>query len=148
MDVGRMENNLTARATITINVPPATVWEALTMPAIIKQYLFGADVITDWQVGGIILYRGQWEGKPYEDKGRILRVETEKLLVSTHWSPLSGTADSPENYHTGAYELSDAGGNSTRLTITQDGNGSEDEKAHSQKNWQMVPAAMKALLEK
>ncbi len=143
-----MEKNLVARAAITINASPAKVWEALTTPATIKQYLFGADVITDWKVGSAILYRGQWEGRPYQDKGRILRAERGKLLVSTHWSPLSGTADSPENYHTVSYELSKAEGRSTRLTITQDNNGSEDEKAHSQQNWQMVLAAMKALLEK
>ena len=71
----------------------------------LKQYFFGADVVTDWKVGSSIVYRGQWNGKPYEDKGKILKFETEKLLVTTHWSPLSGVPDIPENYHTVSYEL-------------------------------------------
>ena len=142
-----MNGSLVARAAITIDAAPRKIWEALTTPAIIKQYFFGADVVTDWKVGSAILYRGEWQGKPYEDKGRILTVEPGRLLVSTHWSPLSGTTDTPENYHTVSYELSESGSGGTRLTIKQDNNASDDERAHSEKNWQVVLAAMKALLE-
>ena len=53
-------NPLIAKATITINAPGSKVWEALTNPDLIKQYLFGTKVITDWQVGSPIIYEGQW----------------------------------------------------------------------------------------
>ena len=84
-----------AKATITVNTPASKVWDALTDPRLIKQYLFGTDVTTDWKVGSSITYKGEWEGKAYEDKGKILQVEPEKLLVTTFWSAMSGLPDTP-----------------------------------------------------
>jgi uncharacterized protein YndB with AHSA1/START domain len=141
-----MNEKSTATATTIINAPVSKVWQALINPEIIKQYLFNTDVISDWRVGSPIIYRGEWEGKPFEDKGEILEIEPEKILKSTHWSPLSGVPDTPENYHTVTYTLSEKG-ESTDVTITQDNNASEDEKAHSEKNWQTVLKGMKDLLE-
>jgi uncharacterized protein YndB with AHSA1/START domain len=141
-----MNKNFTAKATTTINAPVSKVWQALVSPEIIKKYLFDTDVISDWKVGSPITYKGEWEGKPFEDKGEILEIEPEKILKSTHWSPLSGVPDTPENYHTVTYTLSEKG-ERTEVTITQDNNASEDEKAHSEKNWQTVLKGMKDLLE-
>jgi uncharacterized protein YndB with AHSA1/START domain len=141
-----MNNKYTAQARITIQAPVSKVWQALVNPEIIKQYLFDTDVITDWQVGSPIIYRGEWQGKPFEDKGKVLRHEPEKVLVSTHWSPLSGAPDRPENYHTVTYTLSDKG-DSTEITITQDNNSTEQEKAHSEQNWNTVLENMRQLLE-
>jgi len=141
-----MDKTFTAQATTTINASASKVWEALTQPALIKQYLFGTDVTTDWQVGSPITYQGQWEGKPYEDKGKILQIEPEQLLVSTFWSSLSGVPDTPQNYKTVRYELSSAG-EGTRLTIIQDNNATQDEANHSEQNWKMVLEGMKKLLE-
>ena len=141
-----MDKTLTATAAVTIQAPKSKVWEALTTPRLLKQILFGADVITDWKVGSSIIYKGEWQGKPYEDKGRILKFDLEKLLVTTHWSPLSGVPDVPENYHTVSYELSgrDAG---TKVTVTQDNNATEDEKMHSEQNWKMMLEGLKKMLE-
>ncbi len=141
-----MATKLIAEASTTIHAPASKVWNALTKPELIKQYLFGSDVVTDWKEGSPIYYRGEWQGKPYEDKGTVLHVEREKRLVSTHWSPLSGVADSPENYHTVTYLLSEHDGK-TDVTIRQDNNGSEEEKAHSEENWKMVLAGLKKLVE-
>jgi len=105
-----MNKTLTARATITINAPTSKVWDALTRPHLIKIYLFGTEVTTDWQVGSPITYKGIWQSKTYEDKGRVLQIEPGKLLVSTFWSSLAGLPDAPENYKTVRYELSAAGG--------------------------------------
>jgi uncharacterized protein YndB with AHSA1/START domain len=141
-----MENKRTAKATTTINAPASKVWEAITNPDLIKQYLFGTDVVSDWNVGSPITYRGEWQGKPFEDKGKILEISPGRSLVSTHWSPLSGVADSPENYHTVSYLLSEHDGK-TDVTITQDNNASEEEKSHSEQNWRQVLDGMKKLLE-
>ena len=72
-----------AKVTTTINAPPSKVWDALTKPALIKRYLFGTEVTTDWKVGSPITYRGEWQGKTYEDKGKILEIEPGKRLAST-----------------------------------------------------------------
>lgn len=141
-----MKQELTARASITIHAPASRVWEALTKPELIKQYLFGSDVVTDWQVGSPIYYRGEWQGRSYEDKGTVLEVEPRKRLVTTHWSPLSGVPDTPDNYHTVTYVVQERDG-STDVTITQDKNASEDEKMHSEQNWQMVLDGLKRLVE-
>ncbi len=141
-----MKTSLVAEATILVKASAAHVWHALTAPEIIKKYFFGADVITDWKVGSPIVYRGVWEGRAFEDKGMVLQVEVGRLLVVTHWSPLSGMADVAENYHTVSYELSalDSG---IQVTITQDNNATEDERKHSEQNWQMVLQGLKKLLE-
>jgi uncharacterized protein YndB with AHSA1/START domain len=141
-----MNKTYTAVATSIINVPASKVWDALTNPELIKQYMFDTDVISDWQVGSPITYRGEWDGKPFEDKGKVLEVEREKSLITTHWSPLSGMPDTPENYHTVAYQLSEKNGK-TKITITQDKNASEEEKDHSEKNWSTMLGSLKKLLE-
>ena len=141
-----MNKTLTAKATITINAPAYRVWEALTNPELLKQYFFGADVITDWKEGSQIIYKGTYEGKAYEDKGNVLKVEPEKLLITTHWSPLSGSPDSPENYHKVSYELASENG-STHLTITQDNNSTIKEQEQNANSWKIVLDSMKKLLE-
>ena len=139
-------NPLMAQATIIINAPALKVWDALTKPELIKQYLFGTTVITDWIAGSPIIYEGQWQGKPYQDKGTILKIEPGKLLISTYWSSMAGLPDVPESYKTVRYELSSEG-SGTRLTITQDNNANQDEANHSSQNWKMVLEGIKKLLE-
>ena len=141
-----MNKKFTAEVTGTITAQTSKVWEAFTTPRLLKQIFFGADVISDWKVGSSIIYKGEWQGKPYEDKGIILKFKPEKLLVTTHWSPLSGVPDVPENYHTVSYKLSGKG-DSTKLTITQDNNATEDEKMHSEQNWKMMLDGVKKMLE-
>jgi uncharacterized protein YndB with AHSA1/START domain len=141
-----MKNTYEAKARTVINAPASKVWIALTKPELIKQYLFDTEVITDWKVGSPITYKGEWEGKAFEDKGKILRFDPEKTLVSTHWSPLSGVPDIPENYHTVTYELSEKNG-TTEVTITQDNNATREEADHSTQNWKTVLEGMKKMLE-
>jgi len=141
-----MKNLFVSKASITINAPALKVWDALTKPQLIKQYLFGTDVTTDWQVGSPITYTGIWNGKEYKDKGQVLQVEVGKLLVSSFWSSLSGLPDIPENYKTVRYELT-VESSGTKLTITQDNNNSQEEADHSSQNWKMVLEGIKKLLE-
>jgi uncharacterized protein YndB with AHSA1/START domain len=141
-----MNKGFVAKTTIIINTPAVIVWDALINPELIKQYLFGTQVATDWKAGSPITYKGIWDGNAYEDKGKVLQIEPGKLLVSTFWSSLSGLPDVPENYKTVRYDLcSESSG--TRLTITQDNNASQEEASHSGKNWMMVLDSMKKLLE-
>jgi uncharacterized protein YndB with AHSA1/START domain len=135
-----------ATASTTIRAPASKVWAAITEPELIKKYLFDTEVVSDWQVGSPIVYKGEWQGKPFEDKGRILEMVPEKLLVSTHWSPMSGVPDLPENYHTVTYRLVENDGK-TEVTIQQDNNASEEEKAHSEASWKTVLEGLKKLVE-
>jgi uncharacterized protein YndB with AHSA1/START domain len=137
---------LIAKATITINAPASKVWDALTRPELVKQYLFGTDVITDWKVGSPIKYKGVWQGKAYEDKGKVVQFVPGKLIVSTFWSSLEGLPDKPENYKTVKYELFAEGGK-TKLVLTQDNNATQKEADHSANNWNLVLGKLKELLE-
>ena len=136
----------TATAKIEIRASADKVWDALTNPKLIKEYLFGTEATSDWKVGSPITYSGVWEGKAYEDKGKILEVVPQKLLKSTYWSGFSGKPDIPENYQTVTYELSEAGGQTT-LTITQENNPNAQSADHSVENWNKVLDALKKLLE-
>jgi uncharacterized protein YndB with AHSA1/START domain len=135
-----------AKATATLDAPASKVWDALTEPDQIKQYMFGTQVSTDWKVGSPISYKGEWKGKSYEDKGKVLEIEPRKRLVSTFWSALAGLPDKPENYKTVGYELA-PDGDKTKLTITQDNNASQEEAAEAEKNWKMVLDGIKKLVE-
>src|SRR5688572_13922181 len=123
-----MSHDLIAQVSTTINKPRATVWKALIDPAAIKQYMFGTTVVSSWTQGSPITWNGEWEGRAYEDKGIIQKVEPERVLEYTHFSPLTGQPDMPENYHTVTIELSDAGAG-TRVSLSQDNNSTEKAKA-------------------
>lgn len=141
-----MNEKLTAKQSIIINAPAYKVWNALTNPDLIKQYLFGVEAISDWKVGSPIIYKGVWEGKEFEDKGNILKSEPEKLMLCNYWSSFSGLPDSPENYQNVAYELSPEN-NGTKLTISQDNIPDEEGRRRSEQNWAFVLNNLKELLE-
>jgi uncharacterized protein YndB with AHSA1/START domain len=141
-----MSENLIATATVTIEASPDRVWAALTDPAIIKQYMFGSDVTSEWTVGSAITYAGEYEGKKYEDHGKILEIRPPELLRTTHFSPLSGKPDVPENYHEITYTLNREDG-ATNVVLTQDNNGSAEEVKHSAANWQQMLESLKSVVE-
>lgn len=142
-----MSDDLIARASLTVDAPRAKVWDALVSPKAIKQYMFGATVVSDWRPGSPIVWKGEWQGKPYEDKGTILEVEPGRSLRYSHFSPLSGLPDEPKNYHTVTIELSGEGDN-TRVALAQDNNPTDEARVHSEKNWGMMLAALKKFLER
>ena len=141
-----MKKTYIAKKSLVVNAPAARVWQALTRPELVREYLFGTEMTADWRVGGAITYRGQWEGKAYEDKGSVLILEPEKRLQTTYFSPLAGLEDKPENYSTVTYDLTEVKGRTT-LTVAQDNNPSPESAEHSAKNWAMVLEGLKKLLE-
>jgi uncharacterized protein YndB with AHSA1/START domain len=138
--------NLIARCSIMVNAPPSKVWQALVTPSAIKQYMFGTEMSSDWKEGSPVTWKGEWQGKKYEDKGVIQQFTPEKALQYTHFSPMAGLPDKPENYHTVSIQLTPEG-NGTRVSLTQDNNATEQERAHSEKNWEMMLEGLKKLLE-
>ena len=135
-----------ATAETEISASPEQVWDVLTDPEQVKKFMFGADVRTDWQPGSPISWQGEYEGKEYTDKGEILEVDKGRLLKMSHYSPLGGQPDVPENYHTLTYELTPADGG-TRLALSQDNNGSQEEADHSRGMWEMLVKGVKEAAE-
>jgi len=142
----------TAQVSIAIRAPERKVWAALTDPDLIRQYFMGSDVSTDWNVGSPIIFRGDYNGKRYEDKGKILAFRPNKELKFSHWSPMSGTDDVPKNYNVVDITLDKANG-STEVTLTQsklDGDITDEDRAHRDdyiKNWTSVLNGLKKVVE-
>jgi uncharacterized protein YndB with AHSA1/START domain len=135
-----------ATAEAEIHAPRSEVWRALTDPDQIQKYMFGSRVETDWKPGSPITWKGEYEGKKYEDKGEILEVVEERRLKVTHFSPLSGEEDAPENYHTLVYELEENDGQ-THVSLSQDNNRSEEAADHSRANWEKMLSGLKEVVE-
>ena len=141
-----MPENRIATASVTIDASRERVWAALTNPELIAQYMFGSTVMSDWMPGSPITYAGEYEGKKYEDHGTILEIRPPEILRSTHFSPLSGKPDIPENYHEIAYKLTGEGG-VTKVELTQDNNANEAEAEHSAENWKQMLVGLKSVVE-
>ena len=141
-----MRNNLVAKASTTINATSAAVWDALVDPDSIRKYMFGTDVTTTWREGSPIYWKGEWNGKAYEDKGIVLSFRPPYGLEYSHYSPLSGLPDEPASYHTVTIDLKDDG-HKTHVSLKQDNNPSEEARAHSQKNWATMLKGLKDLVE-
>jgi uncharacterized protein YndB with AHSA1/START domain len=138
--------DITTEASITIHAPASRVWEALTTPAIVKRWFFGVDTETDWAEGSPIVHRGEYQGRPYEDRGTIVTFEPRRLLVHTHWSSVSGLPDNPEHYQTVSWALAERDG-TTQLTVGEVNLPSEQAKTVSEQGWSMALGALKDLLE-
>jgi len=135
---------MAAKVSITIRAPIEKVWEHLTRPELVKKYFFGTEIQTDWIPGSPIYWRGTWEGKTYEDKGKVLEFRLHQRISYLYWSSFSGEPDLPESYQTITYELHSEDGN-TALTVRQDC--MDNMKEHCEKNWRMVLDGLKKQVE-
>ena len=122
---------MTATAKVSRVVPasPTEVWETLTSKEGMKAYMFGADVDTDWQVGSPITMKGEFNGKPFEDRGELRSFEPGKRFSYTH-----------QGQHLVTVELKPEGDGS-EVTIIQenlDGGVTETDRQHKaeyEKTW-------------
>ena len=135
-----------AKVSIIINASIVNVWKTLTDPELVKQYLFGTKVSTDWKKGSQIKWTGIWNDKKYEDKGQIIEIVAEKLIICTYWSSMSGLEDKKENYTTVSYILDGQDGK-VKLTIIQDNIKTKESKEHSENSWTMVGNSLKRVAE-
>jgi uncharacterized protein YndB with AHSA1/START domain len=129
-----------------IEAPPEQVWAALTEPEQVKQYFFGTQLATDWRPGSPITWSGEYNGQQYEDKGEVIAVDRPRRLEHTHFSPMTGAEDRPENYHRVVWTLqaSDSG---THVTVAQDNNADDEAAQHTEQNWRTVLDGLKKHVE-
>ena len=135
-----------ATAQTDVAAAPERVWQALTDPEQIKEYMMGSRVETTWEVGSPITWDGEYDGRAYVDKGEVLTFDEPHVLSMTHYSPMMGQPDEPDNYHTLVYTLT-ASDEGTHLEMTQDGNESEEQAEQFSQNWQHMLDALKAHVE-
>ena len=135
-----------ATAEIDIDATPQDVWDALTDPRQIEKYMLGSQVETDWVEGSPITWKGEYEGRSYEDKGKVVEVDPGRRLTFTHFSAMSGAEDVPANYHTLVYKL-ERQGSQTHVSLSQDNNKSDEEAEHSRANWEKMLGELKRVVE-
>src|SRR6187455_678971 len=125
-----MKHQLKAEVRVHIHGLVSNVWKALTDPEMIRLYFFGTNTITDWKVGSPIQFKGEWEGKTYEDKGTILAMQKNKLIRYSYWSSMSGIEDEPENYVIITYII-EGNDDDVHLTVLQENIPDQKMKEHS-----------------
>ncbi len=142
-----MENRIELQATISTS--PENVWDVLTNPDKIEQYMFGARCESDWKPGSKAnFFVKQDEKEVVVVKGEVIRSEPHKYLEHTLFPANSRISDTLENYIVIIYELEPISETETELTITQKGfkyveNGME-RYIETQKGWK---AALPKLIE-
>ena len=142
-----MKNNLILKKDLKIETPISEVWEAITNPAKLKQTMFGCDVVTNWKIGSNILFKGNWEGNEFVDKGTILDFQEGKSYEYDYWSNFSGLPDLPENYSIIKFQLNEVD-NGTILNLEQSNFTTQTMYEHSDKNWDVALNSLKEMVEK
>jgi uncharacterized protein YndB with AHSA1/START domain len=133
-------------STINIKAPIKNVWDAITKPELVKQWQYGSDLITDWKVGSNIRFSTEWQGKIFEQWGKILDVQPNSIIKYSLFAPRPGLEDKPENYFVMSYVLTDENKH-IRLEIIQEDNrpGAVQEDPQGEEN--PLLAALKTLAE-
>ena len=133
-------------ASIVIDAPRARVWEALTKPELVKRYFFDTEMTTDWNLNSPIVFRGEWQGKPYEDHGTVLNFEPQEAFSYSYWSSWSGHDDIPELRQIIQCRLSEEPGG-IRVGIEQSNISTQELADQSTKNWNEALGGLKKLFE-
>jgi uncharacterized protein YndB with AHSA1/START domain len=138
----------TINKTISINATPAIVWATLTNPELMRFWIAASrvNVVSDWKIGAPILFQGSLHGVQFENKGTILRFETEKVFEYNYWSALSRHADKPENYTVIHFRLTRQG-DTTSLDLTQSNFAAETSYDHFNFYWNSAIVLIKRLSE-
>jgi uncharacterized protein YndB with AHSA1/START domain len=139
-----------AQVSTELDTTADVAWKALTNPDVLGKALFGSTVETSWKVGAPISFRGQWHGKSFEDKGRILAFSPPRELRFSHFSALSGLEEKPENFHVLTFELLPGPKTTVRLTQENANDKPLDEgtKQELTRNWTAVLDGLKRVIEK
>jgi hypothetical protein len=87
--------------------------------------MFGTTVVSNWQEGSEIHWNSERQGKTYEDKGKILKLDPERLLQYSHFSLLFGNLDILANDHIVTIQLS-ANGDQTNVSLANSIGGLDD----------------------
>jgi len=143
-----MRNDLSVSGTVIIDTGIDKVWNGLTRPEIIREYLFGTETLTDWKVGSEIIFQGEFQGQKYRDKGIVREFFPCEKISYLYWSAFSGTEDKPENYSLVTYLLEKSGESKTKLTWIMEGFANEKAYEHSSSGMQSFLNSVKDVIER
>jgi hypothetical protein len=78
-----------------------------------------SDLLTTWEPGTPIIFRNEWDGHTFEQKGTVLEFTPESRVRYSLFFPRPDLQDIPEHYFFMTYELSESG-EATSLLIRQE----------------------------
>ena len=92
------------RTETTVHASPEKVWEALTHPEKIAQYMFGSLAESAWEKGSELKFYMEKEGnKILVVRGHITEIEKPAVFAHTLFPSTWDMEDVPENYLTVKY---------------------------------------------
>ena len=141
-----MATNLVAKTSIQINNTVDEAWKALVNPKIVEKYMLGSQQLSGWQKGSRIIWKKDFNGRQFEDKGEILEITPPKRLKYTHYSPATGKPDAPENYQTVSVTLKE-NAKGTTIELSSDNNASEKEKEMTEQMWAYYFQGLKIIMD-
>ncbi|RYE25323.1 MAG: SRPBCC domain-containing protein [Sphingobacteriales bacterium] len=105
--------------TILINASPAAVWQALTYPELMQQWMSETpfEILTTWEVGSSFSITGPWYKSKFENQGKVLQFQPERVLSYSHLSSLSRLPFTDANFCILSFRL-EPQGNGTQLNFT------------------------------
>ena len=110
----------TSESTVKIHAPASKVWLALTMPDLVKQWQYGSDLRTTWEPGTPIIFRNEWNGQVFEQKGTVLEFKPVSRVKYSLFFPRPDLQDIPENHFFMTYELTESAGLTSVLFRQED----------------------------
>ncbi len=130
---------------IEIRAGAPAVWRALTDPDITKQYYFGCEAISDWEVGSPVSYSTEEDGnRTVHVKGTVKECEPNRRLTTTCIA--SGFENDPAKETEVTYTLSGRG-EVTELAVIHSGFHDQEEFARNKGSWDIVLNGLKAVVE-
>ncbi|MES2133227.1 MAG: SRPBCC domain-containing protein [Bacteroidota bacterium] len=145
----KISSELLFSKTVVIHALSSEVWQALTNPELMKQWMAEEEItiITHWKVGAPILIKGEGHWVYFENKGIVLQYEPEKVLQYSHLSSLSKLPDTAENYSLIKFNLVPTE-NQTTLTLSLGNFPTESIYKHLAFYWNITLNLLKEFIEK
>ena len=137
----------TSESIVKIVGPAGKVWRALTEPDLVKQWQYGSDLLTTWEPGTPIVFRNEWNGKVFEQKGTVLEFVPVVRLRYSLFFPRPDLQDAPEHRFFMTYELIETGGLTSVLFRQEDPRPSAADAASGGDGGPDVLSSLKELVE-
>lgn len=134
---------------ISIDRTPSQVWEYLTNPILMKEWMgepeMNVEVITNWKIGNPILIKGFHNGN-FENKGTVLQFDFPRIIQYSHLSSTSRLPDNKENYSIITFMLTPNDRN-TLLELQIENFPTESIHRHLNFYWQGTASILKTFIE-
>ena len=120
---------------------------ALTVPDLVRQWQYGSGLLTTWEVGSPIIFRNEWNGQVFEQKGKVLEFVPESRARYSLFFPRPDLQDIPEHNIFMTYELTESDGATLLLVRQEDPRPSEPNESTGADEGPNVLSTLKELVE-